>query len=111
MSDVGEKIARFAKLKAQYPKMETVRFSLASAYEEAEAYDDAIREFEELVAMKEDFCVAYLHLGSCLMEEERFDEAIRALEKGRELAVAQSHEAPRMEADMLLEAAREELDA
>lgn len=104
------KIERFKKLKVQYPTMETVRFSLAAAYEEEERYSEAIDEFQELVVLKQDYCVAYLHLGSCLIEEERFAEALVALETGRTLAIAQDHEAPRAEAAMLIAVAREEMD-
>lgn len=109
MSDPDARIERFSALKARFPDQEMARWSLATAYEDAERYDEAISEFKELVALKPDYCVAWLHLGSCLSEEERFEEAIEALETAHKLAVDQGHDAPRLEAEMLLEAARDEL--
>ena len=105
-----DKLAKFLEMKERFPQSEMPRWSIATFYEEAEQYPEAIAEFEELVALKPDYCVAFLHLGSCLIEEERFEDAIKALEAAHALAVAQSHDAPRMEAEMLLENAREELE-
>jgi len=104
------RIARFTALKAQFPDSEMPRWSLATAYEDAKRYPEAITELKELVALKPDYCVAFIHLGSCLIEEERYEEAITALEEGRRLAVEQGHLAPKNEAEMLIEQAREELD-
>ena len=72
--------------------------------------DPSIEEFEALIAMKPDYCVAYLHLGSCLLEEDRAEDAITVLEQARQLSIDQSHTAPRQEAEMLLEQAREDLE-
>ena len=106
---IDPKIARFRALKAQFPTSEMPRWSLATAYEDAGRLAEAIAEFEELVAVKPDYCVAWVHLGACLIEEERYAEAVTALEEGRRLALEQGHEAPRGEADMLLEQARAEM--
>jgi len=103
------RITRFTQLKAQFPQSEMPRWTLATAYEEAGRYPEAIREFEELVALKPDYCVAYIHLGTCLIREERYADAIRTLEEGHRLAIAQGHMAPKNEAEMLIEQAREEL--
>ena len=108
MSD-DAKIALFLALKEKFPQSEMPRWSLATAYEDAGRLDEAIAEFRELVAVKPDYCVAWVHLGACLIEEERYEQAIAALEEGRRLALEQGHEAPRSEADMLLEQARDEL--
>jgi tetratricopeptide (TPR) repeat protein len=105
-----DKLAKFQELKERFPQSEMPRWSIATFYEEAERYAEAITEFQDLVTIKPDYCVAFLHLGSCLIEEERFEDAIESLEKAHALAVAQSHDAPRMEAEMLLETAREELE-
>ena len=104
------RIARFVALKTQFPTSEMPRWSLATAYAEAGRYAEAIGEFEALVALKPDYCVAYLHLGRCLISEERYAEAVTALERARELAVDQGHMAPKNEAELLLEEARAELD-
>lgn len=103
------KIARFQALKEKFPDNDLPRWSLATAYEDAGRLDEAITEFRELVAIKPDYCVAWVHLGACLIEEERYEEAITALEEGRRLALDQGHESPRAEADNLLEQARAEL--
>ncbi|MCB9728088.1 MAG: tetratricopeptide repeat protein [Deltaproteobacteria bacterium] len=89
--------------------MEQPRWSLATAYEDAGRFDEAVAEFRELVALKPDYCVAFLHLGSCLIELEAYAEAITALESAHRLAIAQGHMAPKQEAEMLMEQAREEL--
>ncbi|TNF32626.1 MAG: molecular chaperone DnaJ [Deltaproteobacteria bacterium] len=104
------RIARFTALKAQFPQSEMPRWSLATAYEDAKRYPEAIVELQELVALKPDYCVAFIHLGSCLIAEERYEEAIAALEEGRRLAIEQGHLAPKNEAEMLIDQAREELD-
>lgn len=108
MSDA--RIAKFQALKAQFPESEMPRWSLATSLAEAGRYDEAITEFRDLVKIKPDYCIAFVHLGSALIEEERFEEAITALEEGRRLAVDQGHNAPKQEAEMLIEQAREELD-
>ena len=111
MSDEhAARIAQFTELKARFPNMPQPRWSLATAYEEAERFEEAAAELRALVALQDDYCVAWLHLGSCLIELEDYEDAIAALEKARELAIAQNHVPPRQEAEMLLEQARDELD-
>ena len=109
MSD-DARIERFRKLKDQFPDKEQPRWSLATAYEEAGRYAEAVEEFRGLVELKPDYCVAFLHLGSCLLEEDRNLEAYEALQVAHRLAVEQGHMAPKQEAEMLMEQAREELD-
>ena len=105
-----DKIAKFQALKERFPESEMPRWSLATLLEEAERYEEAIIEFTELVAIKPDYCVAFVHLGHCLIMEERYEEAITILEKARVLAIDQGHVPPRNEAEMLLEQARDEMD-
>ncbi len=104
------KIAQFLALKASHPDSEMPRWTLATTYADLGRHEEAIEEFESLIAMKPDYCVAYLHLGSSLLEEDRVEEAITVLERARQLAIDQSHTAPRQEAEMLLEQAHEELE-
>ena len=106
---IDERIARFEKLKAQFPENEQPRWSLATALAEAERFEQAVKEFRELVTMKPDYCVAFLRLGASLMELEKYEDAIEALEEGRQLALEQHHTAPYQEAEMLISEAREEL--
>lgn len=109
MSEDDPKIARFLALKERFPESEMPRWSLATAYESQGLYSEAAREFKELVRLKPDYCIAFVHLGSCLSELERFDEALAALEEGKRLAIAQGHMAPKQEAEMLIEQVNEEL--
>jgi tetratricopeptide (TPR) repeat protein len=105
-----DKITKFKTLKERFPESEMPRWSLATLLEEAERYEEAIVEFTELVVIKPDYCVAFVHLGHCLIMEERYEEAITTLEKARTLAIDQGHVPPRDEAEMLLEQARDEMD-
>ncbi len=105
-----EKIAQFLALKTAHPTSEMPRWTLATTFAELGRYGEAIEEFQALIAMKPDYCVAYLHLGSCLLEEDRAEDALKVLGRARQLAIDQSHTAPRQEAEMLLEQAREELE-
>ncbi|MEC9070922.1 MAG: tetratricopeptide repeat protein [Myxococcota bacterium] len=107
---MNDRLDRFRKLKEQFPDNEMPRWSLATGLEEMGAFSEAIDEFQELVALKPDYCVAWLHMGSCMIEEERLEEALVALETCRQLAIDQGHMAPRQEADMLIEQAREDLE-
>ena len=104
------KIAQFLAFKASHTDSEMPRWTLATTYAERGRYVEASAEFEALIVMKPDYCVAYLHLGSCLLEEDRPEDAIVVLEQARQLSIDQSHTAPRQEAEMLLEQAREELE-
>lgn len=108
-TDHDARIAQFADLKARFPTMPQPRWSLATAYEDAGRLAEAVVEFGELVAVQADYCVAFLHLGSCLLELERYEEAVTALEQAQALAVAQGHMAPKQQAELLLAEAREEL--
>jgi tetratricopeptide (TPR) repeat protein len=107
---MNDRLERFRKLKEQFPDNEMPRWSLATGLEGMGSFAEAIDEFQELVALKPDYCVAWLHMGSCLIEEERLEEALKALETCRQLALDQGHMAPRQEADMLMEQAREDLE-
>lgn len=107
MTDHDARIAQFQDLAARYPAMPQPLWSLATAYEEAGRYEDAVQTFRRLVTLQDDYCVAFLQLGSCLLELERFDEAIDALERARALAIEQRHAAPRQQAELLLEEARD----
>ena len=109
MSENKPMIARFLALKERFPESEMPRWSLATAYEGQGLYSEAVNEFKDLVRLKPDYCIAFVHLGSCLSELERFDEALVALEEGRRLAIEQGHMAPKQEAEMLIEQVKEEL--
>ena len=102
--DAAAKIERFQGLKARMPTSELPRWTLAQAYEEAGDNPAAIAEYRELVALKPDYCMAWLRLGALLTRTPEVDEGRIALEKAISLARAQGHEAPRTEALRLLAA-------
>lgn len=108
--DVDERIAKFSELKERFPDQEQPRWSLATAYEDAERYEDAMAELRGLLEIKPDYTVAWIHLGSCQMELDQPEEALESLKRGHELAVQQGHTAPIQEAEMLLEQVREDLE-
>lgn len=98
-----DKIARFEAMKAKFPASEMPRWSLANALADAGRTDDAIAELEALVAMKADYCVAWLELGRLTLRRGDAARARAALETTIRLAIAQGHSAPRNEAEALLE--------
>jgi len=98
-----EKIARFEAMKARFPASEMPRWSLANALADAGRSADAIAELEALVALKPDYCVAWLKLGELTLHAGDGDKARRALDETVRLAIAQGHSAPRNEAEALLE--------
>lgn len=100
--ELAAKIERFRALKERMPQSELPRWTLAQTYEEAGQKHEAVAEYRALVAMKPDYCMAWLRLGAVLMALGDSAEARLALEKAVALARAQGHEAPRMEAMQLL---------
>jgi len=96
------KIARFEALKARMPTSELPRWSLAQALEEAGHKAEAEAEYEALVALKPDYCLAWLRLGALRLEGGRIEAARTALVEGKRLAIDQGHNAPRLEADRLM---------
>lgn len=97
------RIERFAAMKARFPESEMPRWSLATALAEAGRVDEAIVELEALVALKPDYCVAWLELGKLAAARGDGGKARSALEEARRLAIAQGHSAPRMAAEEALE--------
>lgn len=101
MSDT--KIERFQAMKAKFPQSEMPRWSLANALAAAGRSDEAIAELRDLVALKPDYCVAWLELGRLAASRGDVATARPALEETIRLAAAQGHSAPRMDAEALLE--------
>ena len=109
---LAARIARFSDLKARMPASELPRWSLAQALEEAGRHAEAVTEYRQLVALKPDYCLAWLRLGALLgavapgggEPPARDSEAREALAEAIRLARAQGHEAPRVEAARLLAA-------
>lgn len=107
-AELQARIDKFTALKAKFPTSEMPCWTLATTFEDVERYEEAIVEFQACVKLRPDYCVAFLHMGSCLIEIERYDAAIEALETARRLAVEQDHDEPRLKADALIEMANDE---
>jgi len=102
---IAARIHRFSELKTRMPHSELPRWSLAQALEAAADAAAAIAEYRELVALKPDYCMAWLRLGALLSSDPAARaDATEALERAMTLARAQGHEAPRTEASQLLAA-------
>jgi len=97
------KIERFSAMKAKFPQSEMPRWSLANALGAAGRIDEAIVELRELVALKPDYCVAWLELGRLAAGRGDAATARPALEEAIRLAIAQGHSAPRMDAEVMLD--------
>ncbi len=98
----AEKIAKWQAAVAKSPNDELARFTLARAFLEAGKLDDAKREFEAVVTMKDDWMMAWILLGRCCVELGEAGSARAALEKARALAIAQGHFDPLIEIDELM---------
>lgn len=100
---MGERVELFRrKLKGNTDNL-LFRFSLAQAlFDEAE-FSEAEETFRLCLEEKEDWMLALLFRGRCLIELERFDDAIDALRLAVNAAVEQNHEDPEREARVLLE--------
>ncbi len=99
----SEKIEKFAALIARDPTDELARFTLARAFLDAGRTADARAHFEVLVAQKPDWLMAWLLLGRTLADAGDRDAARAAITTARELAIAQNHKDPQLEAEELLE--------
>lgn len=99
---LSKKIDRFRALKEKMPTSELPRWTLAQAYEEAAMTAEARAEYEALVAMKPDYCLAWLRLGALRLDAGLSEAAREALVEGKRLAIEQGHSAPKAEAERLL---------
>lgn len=99
----SDKIDRFTSMKARFPTSEMPRWSLANALAEAGRTEDAIRELTDLVALKPDYCVAWLELGKLAASRGDVATARPALQEAQRLAIAQGHSAPRLAAEEALD--------
>ena len=99
---LAKKIERFRTLKEKMPTSELPRWTLGQTYEEAGLPHEALAEYAALVALKPDYCLAWLRLGALHLEAGAVDAARAALQEGKRLAIEQGHSAPKAEADRLL---------
>ena len=62
-----------------------------------------------VVALKDDYMLAWLRLAECAMTAERWPEAKEAAEKALALGIAQDHQGPQAEARAMLMEIEDEL--
>lgn len=96
-------IEKFESMVGQFPDRPVARFSLAKAYQEAGKLEEAVREYEQAVALRSDWMAAWILLGKLQLELQRQEAAIQSFRKAKELAIEQDHEGPLMEMNDMLE--------
>jgi len=99
----SEKTDKFRRLVEAQPDNELARFSLGSSLLQDDAYEEAEPQFARALELKDDWVVAYILRARCLIRLGRYAEARPLLDRGRELSIAQHHDAPVEEIDDLLE--------
>ena len=100
---MGERVELFRrKLEGDSSNL-LFRFSLAQSLFDEGEFSEAEETFRLCLEEKEDWMLALLFRGRCLIELERFDDAIDALRLTVKAAVEQNHEDPEREARALLE--------
>ncbi|MCH6256149.1 CDC27 family protein [Puniceicoccaceae bacterium K14] len=97
------KSERFKKLVDQNPNNELFRFSLAQALiDEGEAVE-AIEALDFCLEKKNNWMMAAILKGKCLISQKRKEDARPVLEHALKLAIEQHHEAPEAELRKLLD--------
>jgi tetratricopeptide (TPR) repeat protein len=69
---------------AQNPKDSFSRYGLAMEYANTGSLEDAIKEYESLLAANPDYAAAYYHGGQTLEKLGRFDDARQIYRRGLE---------------------------
>ncbi len=86
----------------QHPDNELARFSLGRALFDRAEYSDARVQFAAALKRRPDWMAVQILLGRCELELGNQAAAVAALERARELAIAQHHEGPLAEVEGLL---------
>jgi predicted Zn-dependent protease len=94
---------RWKNLLVEDPDNELVRFSLAKALMDEKKWQDAVREFEQLVTLKKDYALAWAFLARAKLEIGDREGARVAAETGLPIARMQKHEIPTDEILAVLE--------
>lgn len=71
---------------AQDPANTFARYGLAMELAKGGRFADAVRQFEELIANKPDYCAAYFHGGQTLEKAGELEEAAAMYRRGIEAA-------------------------
>ena len=102
--------ARFRAMTEDDPENELAWFSLGQALFDVGRFADSLLAFAQAARLQDDLMMAHLRQAQCLCELGRHAEAKPFALKTRALAIAQSHEGPREDADELLEEIEDALD-
>lgn len=102
-------IDRFRAMTERFPDRAEPRFSLARALQDAGENAAAAEHYGVACELQPDLMMAWLHRAECLIELGRPDQARPAAVRARDLAIAQGHTGPRLDADELLEELDDEL--
>lgn len=93
---------RFRAMVERFPDRAEPRFSLARALQDAGDHAAAQAHYAAAQALQPDLMMAWLHQAECLVELGRWQEAHAAASRAHELAIAQGHSVPRLDAEQLI---------
>jgi len=100
---MGERVELFRRKLEGDPCNVLFRFSLAQALFDEGNFSEAEETFCLCLEEREDWMLALLFRGRCLIELKRFDDATDILRLAVKAAMEQNHEDPEREARVLLE--------
>ncbi len=80
-----DRIEALKAMAAQDPRNILARYGLAMEYVKSGAYADAIRSFQEVIAINENYAAAYFHCGQTYEKAGDIDEAKAIYQRGIEV--------------------------
>ncbi|GDY19943.1 hypothetical protein LBMAG56_12880 [Verrucomicrobiota bacterium] len=95
-------VERFRRMVAQSPQNGLARFSLGKALCDAGQWSDAREHLVAALATKPDWMVVQILLGKCDLALGDKPAAKAAFQRALELAIAQHHDGPQAELEVLL---------
>ncbi len=98
-----DRVAALKEILAKSPADTFARYGLAMEYARAGQVEDALAEFNRLLADKPDYVAAYQMAGQMLASADRLDEARAWLEKGMAAAQRAGNQHARSEMESLLD--------
>ena len=100
---MDEAIQRFTKILEQSSGNHLARFSLAKLLFDGGRFDEARGHFQKALDAKPDWMMARILLGKCHLTLGDKAGARECFQMGLELAIAQHHEGPQAEMEVMLE--------
>jgi cytochrome c-type biogenesis protein CcmH/NrfG len=98
-----ERIAMLKEVLAGDPNNVLARYGLAMEYSKWGQTDEALAEFNALIAANPAYVAAYQQAAQTLINAERFDDAKVMLEKGTATAESANNPHAKSEMEMMLE--------